>query len=255
MSEITQIGAVWSILGNESVGTLTLFSHADGYVDGTVYGDKIDGFWDEDSQKLTFIRIPKGAQPNAHQIYTGYKFSWTDKAGTMVHCLAGSFEAFAGTGASVERNVFGWYAIQTGSTILPGGPPEKRLWQDILDNFPSQDWGSVTYTVLANGLLDTMTLLTIGGAIVDASQIYGDKITGFLDVAAGRTSFLRITSPNVADSYQVYTGYRIKPRHKNWLAWKVEGWAGSFEAFKGTGAAAQRTVYGWYALARFEMPH
>jgi hypothetical protein len=246
MTEGIQIGEVWSILGNETVGTLTLFFHTDGSVDGGVYGNKIEGFWDEDSQKLTFIRIPNNIQPNAHQIYTGYKFSWTDKAGNDVHCLAGSFEGFAGSNASVERNVFGWYAIQTGSTLLPSDPPEKRLWQDIENNFLSQ--GGFAYTVLANGYLDTLTLPAGTGGIVDAGQIYGDKITGYLNDAAGRTSFIRITSPNVAGSYQVYTGYRIKLSIHN--DWDVRGWAGSFEAFKATGATAKRIIYGWYALTR-----
>lgn len=246
-----KIGEVWSLLGNRSVGTLILFFHADGHIDGTIYGDKIEGFWDEDSQKLTFIRIPNGAQPNAHQIYTGYKFSWTDKAGNTAHCLAGSFEAFAGTGASVERNIFGWYAIQTGSTLLPSDPPEKKLWQDVLNHFSSKGGPSTTYTILANGHLGTLTLpLKSVDGKVDAGQIFEDKITGFLNDAAERTSFIRVTSPNAADSYQVYTGYRVQVVISDW---DIQGWAGSFEAFKGTGATTKRTIYGWYALTHYQI--
>jgi hypothetical protein len=47
----------WKFNGNGSTGTLKISSiDGNGNVQGSVFGDPIIGFWDEDAQKITFIR-------------------------------------------------------------------------------------------------------------------------------------------------------------------------------------------------------
>jgi hypothetical protein len=101
----------WRINANGSMGDLFVTSvSADGKVSGTVFGDQIDGFWDEDAQRITFIRVPpQGSGVSAVQVYTGFKFENTSGSDTT-HTLCGFFEAFAGAGGSAQRNLFGWFA-------------------------------------------------------------------------------------------------------------------------------------------------
>lgn len=85
-----------------------------GRITGTVFGNLIDGFWDERAQKVIFIREPSGGAPNysAAQVYTGYLFQ-NQRGQHVTYTLAGSFEALAGSGGTAQRNVFGWYAQKT----------------------------------------------------------------------------------------------------------------------------------------------
>lgn len=71
--------------------------------------DSISGFWDDEwdggpggARSLTFTR-KIGGDPAATQIFTGYMMQ-----GKPV--LAGTFEAFAGTGATAKRSVYAWVA-------------------------------------------------------------------------------------------------------------------------------------------------
>jgi len=84
-----------------------------GTVTGTAFGDNIKGFWDAGTGKLVFYRAVgvniNGPQmaPNTTQVFRGYMFPCTTPG---LRCLAGTFEAFTGTGANKQRHVFGWYA-------------------------------------------------------------------------------------------------------------------------------------------------
>jgi CubicO group peptidase (beta-lactamase class C family) len=106
--------ATFKVNGNGSVGSLTLSVDGAGNVTGTIYNDKISGFWDEDAKKITFLRIPNSGNPDAYQIYTGYW--WLNNLADLGlgsglrHTLAGSFEAFKGTGAVAQRVLYGWFA-------------------------------------------------------------------------------------------------------------------------------------------------
>jgi spore germination protein YaaH len=112
----------WTLNGNGFQGDLTITAaDADGTLHGTMYGGQpIIGFWDETAQKITFMKIvppPSGQapDPSTYQVYTGYLFS----NGTEF-TLAGSFEAFAGSGGTASRTVFGWTAFQgNGSNNRP----------------------------------------------------------------------------------------------------------------------------------------
>jgi hypothetical protein len=100
----------WSIDGNGYPATLTIHVDTAGNLVNstyTEYGQSVTlvGFWDFSAGKLTFIR-PLGDSPDAYQIFTGYLFV----RGSPI--IAGTFEAFRGTGATAQRTVYGWYATQ-----------------------------------------------------------------------------------------------------------------------------------------------
>ena len=72
------------------------------------------GFWDEPSQKITFVRVINQDDPSANQIYTGFRFdNERDHLTDRTHTLAGYFEAFQGTGAVASRVLYGWVASTT----------------------------------------------------------------------------------------------------------------------------------------------
>jgi hypothetical protein len=99
----------WDIWANGFASTLLITSIDDlGNVQGSVFDNLLTGFWDEESRTLTFLRIPNGANPATFQVYVGHMFQNQD--GGFNFSLAGSFEAFAGTGATAQRAEFGWVA-------------------------------------------------------------------------------------------------------------------------------------------------
>ena len=106
----------WNITGNGFQGILDINAvDGSGNLDAsaTVFGQTIIGFWDETSQKLTFIRVPADSSASsAYQIYTGYKMEGSLPDGAT-SALAGSFEAFGGTGGNASRSLFGWWATLT----------------------------------------------------------------------------------------------------------------------------------------------
>ena len=102
------IGA-WNVNGNGYPGVLRIPSidSAGNLVKAVIYDVSIVGFWDQAGQKLTFMRLINRNDPSTFQIYTGYLMKSTTD-GSLA--LAGSFEAFAGTGAVAQRVIYGWYA-------------------------------------------------------------------------------------------------------------------------------------------------
>ena len=111
-SDLTLKPGVWKINGNGFIGDLDIGSiNNDGTLAGTLTmrnepTHEITGFWDDISKKITFIRAINLNDPSSFQIYTGYLF-----CNPGVYSLAGSFEAFAGSGASAQRSIYGWYAL------------------------------------------------------------------------------------------------------------------------------------------------
>jgi hypothetical protein len=97
---------IWNINANSFQSDLTINAvNADGTLQATMFGgQQVVGFWDETAQKITFIGT--STDPSRLQIYTGYQFD-----GAPDPTLAGSYEAFAGTGGSAQRSVFGWFAV------------------------------------------------------------------------------------------------------------------------------------------------
>jgi hypothetical protein len=115
MAQASLSSGSWTLNGNGFTGDLTITAvNADGSLNGTMYGGQpIIGFWDETAQKITFMKIvpsPPGQtpDPSTYQFYTGYLYS-----NGNTHTLAGFFEAFAGSGGTASRTVFGWFATIT----------------------------------------------------------------------------------------------------------------------------------------------
>jgi hypothetical protein len=116
---------IWSINANGQVGQLQITEVDDqGNLSGTVFGEQIEGFWDENSQKITFISIhvPQFQFPgfrNTVLIYTGYQFSGSIERGSgppyilgvRSYTLTGYFEALpVGGAAAPQRLLYGWVA-------------------------------------------------------------------------------------------------------------------------------------------------
>ncbi len=105
---------IWNMNGNGYEGELNIVSvDSQGKISGTVYGHPIQGFWSEDSEKVTFTRNTDPNNPSRMQIYTGYLFKTPPNPLTgedITYTLTGFFEAFAGTGAVAERTLYGWVA-------------------------------------------------------------------------------------------------------------------------------------------------
>jgi hypothetical protein len=84
--------------------------------------------------------------------------------------------------------------------------------------------------------------------------VYGQQILGFWDEGAQKITFMRIINPNDPSTFQIFTGFMYDsnaplfgeagnpPNPQNF---KILN--GFFEAFGGTGAVAQRVLYGWMA--------
>jgi hypothetical protein len=111
MNTSLPIGALpWKINANGFEGDLILSAvDAEGRLTGTVLGNNIVGFWDEASQRITFIRVSNPTDHKFDQVYTGYLFR-NPLGPDSVFTLAGSFQTFQGTWGSAQRNVFGWFA-------------------------------------------------------------------------------------------------------------------------------------------------
>jgi hypothetical protein len=105
----------WDILSNGVAGRITLTVSALGDVSGTwTEGTRVDsvtGLWDETSKKLLFVRRIS-VNLAMIQVYTGYFFSgpatFCDPGTEFREVVAGTFEAFRSTGATPQRDAFGW---------------------------------------------------------------------------------------------------------------------------------------------------
>lgn len=94
-----------------------------------------------------------------------------------------------------------------------------------------------------SGLLWIEGVDSQGNLLIPSSTVYGQQIIGFWDDSAQKITFMRIIEPENPSTFQIYTGYLMQSQTDRSLAF-----AGSFEAFQGTGAVANRVIYGWYAL-------
>ena len=105
----------WKINANGSEGELYITAiDVEGNLSGTVFGnDQILGFWDDVSQRITFMRIVPPLNILTMQIFTGYLFQnpAAPIAGQNVKfTLTGFFNSFKGTGRKAQRVLCGWFA-------------------------------------------------------------------------------------------------------------------------------------------------
>lgn len=111
----------WHIDANGFVGTLHIASvDQQGNVAGTLTfsGEPPNqlnnvAFWNDAAQELTFIRVINQANPSTFQIFTGFLFPEFHTQPNGPSQLAGSFQAFKGTGGTASRSRFGWFANHT----------------------------------------------------------------------------------------------------------------------------------------------
>jgi hypothetical protein len=117
---------VWAINANGSVGDLNITSIDDtGSIQGTVLGDPIEGFWSKRMQRIVFMRISDANDLSTLQVFTGYYWREPQPPPVGIAFLAGSFEAFQGSGGTAQRSVFGWIARK--STLTGIVPPNIQF--------------------------------------------------------------------------------------------------------------------------------
>ncbi len=96
-----------------------------------------------------------------------------------------------------------------------------------------------TWSINANGSQGHLQVEAVDGEGNLTGSVFGQPITGFWDDVAKSITFVRIASIGDASANQIYTGYLIdKPSTVL---------VGSFQAFKGTGGATRRALFGWFA--------
>jgi hypothetical protein len=104
------LGGIWFVNANGGLGTLDIKSvDPVGRVSGTIFNDSMVGFWNEASRCLTMVRISQQTDPSLWQVFLGFL---SQTQGTQHFSLAGTFQAFTGTGATARRDLFGWIGEQ-----------------------------------------------------------------------------------------------------------------------------------------------
>jgi hypothetical protein len=111
-----QPGGSYQFNGNGYPGELFI-SNVNGMISGTVYGERIIGFWDETTHKIIFMRMTNEANPYTFQVYKGFMFKVSERNPStgVVFCYSvftGEFLTPGGGGGSPQRNEFGWLAKQ-----------------------------------------------------------------------------------------------------------------------------------------------
>jgi hypothetical protein len=105
--------STWTANNNGFTGTIVM-NVVGTTLTGTAFGNPMKGFCDSTTNKVRFWRAVgvSGTGSSATvatvdniQIYTGYLFP----CGTL-QCMAGTYESFAGTGATSLKPDYGWYA-------------------------------------------------------------------------------------------------------------------------------------------------
>jgi len=109
------ISGTWTANNNGFTGTIVVHWDGIGTITGTVFGNPMKGFYSATTNKVRFWRAAGGANvdgtastvatADSIQIYTGYLFP----CGSY-QCMAGTYESFAGTGATAVKPDYGWYA-------------------------------------------------------------------------------------------------------------------------------------------------
>ena len=114
------VGA-WQLNANGSWAKMNINVDALGNLQGTLTFpngviDHIRGFWTASSCRVMFYRTilgsPTSVNPNNLQIFTGHVFPYVSTNPNGTRTMAGTFEAFQGTGGTSGRNVFGWFAYR-----------------------------------------------------------------------------------------------------------------------------------------------
>jgi len=100
----------WDIDANGVKGTLSIADVDEiGRVSGTLFEQRITGWWSERARRLSFLR--ESAETTTKQGYEGYAGDERERNGSpRTYFLADSFETFGGGGGANDRQTFGWFA-------------------------------------------------------------------------------------------------------------------------------------------------
>jgi hypothetical protein len=102
----------WEIDANGATGRLAIACVDElGRVSGTLFDQRITGWWSERARRLSFLR----GELDCEQAYEGYAWDEVRESGDgRAYYLAGSFETFGGGGGANDRQTFGWFAALRG---------------------------------------------------------------------------------------------------------------------------------------------
>jgi hypothetical protein len=105
-----------------------------------------------------------------------------------------------------------------------------------------------TWKINANGFEGDLNIDSVDSQGNLSGTVFGNNILGFWDDVAMKITFIRVVDPSNPSTFQIYTGFLFQnptqPDAGDNVTFTLTG---SFEAFSGTGAVAQRVVYGWFA--------
>ena len=183
MADDLRCSAGWDFDGNGFLGTLNVTVAADGSLTGTVYGDPIQGFYNNVANEIMFIRSPNGSgDPADQQVYTGYY--WPEGG---FDNITGFFEAFANAGASAGRHRYGFKA----SCQIIGSPVAGAATKGADSNETLAWWSPRRRNALEPS--------TLGMARTQVRDPIGTLVRGIADVLV-RPSSVRIQTLTILPS-------------------------------------------------------
>ena len=257
----------WSVLAADALGNLSMVTKQDGSVTGTLFGDPVAGFWDEDRQTLTILRVGDSGDIVDLGLYRGHQFSVNTQWGKF-QAMAGIFESFEGPRLSNDTYHSGWFAIHREIGGNTAGSAEEHLWTTIRQQLPDPEDISATsdgelLVIVANGHVAPMAIQNMphqppGGPVWAAmfKQLDNVHSHGAVELTkGGQRGTIALVRPlehpltDITDR-QVYRGGKLK----GYLGTtsdtrRIVGWAGTFTALAGGGGRPDRTEYGWFAVA------
>jgi hypothetical protein len=97
--------------GYHATGAQALqIQYQNGNITGTFWGDPIQGFYNNNSNELMFVRqIARSTDPSYTQVWTGYY--WKEDPFGLTYVIAGYLEELVGNNDLVDHHRDGWYAF------------------------------------------------------------------------------------------------------------------------------------------------
>ncbi len=220
----------WKFNGDGYVGELVLKVGEGGRVTGSVYGDRIAGWYHVETRRLNFVRMGDAKDPAfqanpTFQTYKGCLFSNSDRDNVR-YTLAGTFIPSDPGGSAAGVPEMGWYArLNAAEPAHAGGDPVESGWA------PEGTW-----KFIGDGY-DGLLVLKIQDGTVTGT-VYDNPIAGSYDAATRRLNFVRLCVPNDPTTIQSHTGYLFANQDGKNTRYTLAG------TFLNIGNTAEM---GWYA--------
>ena len=142
---------------------------------------------------------------------------------------------------STPSHILESQTFNLGCEILASVPESEPV--DFFHSLPLGAW-----TINGNGHEGELNLSFVDDQGNLSGTVFDNPIQGFWSEASQTITFERITTPNTPSRLQIYTGYLFKtpvqPKVGQDITYTLTGF---FEAFAGTGAVAEKMLYGWMA--------